>query len=89
MANMSNALIAHDPRISQQDEPSDVFQQTQPPTLKIEEVEDEDDKVIVELEDDDEDVCLYPRGNEKYGQPFHGFYGKEVQKLKVQKEQTI
>ena len=49
MTNMYNALIFHDPRISQQGEPSHVFQQNQPPTLKIEEVEDEDDKVIVEL----------------------------------------
>ena len=52
---MSNVLIAHDPRISQQGVPSHAFQQIQPPTLNIEEVEDEDDKVIVELEDDDED----------------------------------
>ena len=42
MANMSNALIAHDPRISLQGESSHVFQQIQPHTLKIEEVEDED-----------------------------------------------
>ena len=52
MANMSNALIAHDHRISQQGEPNHVFQQIQPPNLKIQEVEDEDDKVVVELEDE-------------------------------------
>ena len=55
MTNMSNALIAHNPRISQQGESSHIFQQSQPPTLKIEEVEDEDDKVVVDLEDDEED----------------------------------
>jgi gag-polypeptide of LTR copia-type/Zinc knuckle len=54
MANMSGALVAQDPRIS---EPPQLTQQNQVSYLKIEEVDnDDEDKVVLELKDvEDED----------------------------------
>ena len=89
MANMSNALIAHDPRISQQGEPSHAFQQIQPPTLKIEEVEDEDDKVIVELEDDDEDEFYTLEEMENMDNPAMDFMATNFKIFKFKKNKAF
>ena len=81
MANMTNALISLDPKISQQGESSHVFHQIQPPTLKIEEVENKDDKVVVELEDEDytlEEI-------ENMDNPAMAFMARKFKKIKFKK----
>jgi hypothetical protein len=55
MANMSGALVAQEPKVS---EPPQVTQKSQVPYLKIEEVDDEEeeDKVVLQIKDvEDED----------------------------------
>lgn len=56
MANMSGALVAHEPKTLQINEPPQISQQTQVPSIKIEEVLDDEEKVVLQpcdVEDED------------------------------------
>ncbi|KAK1369485.1 hypothetical protein POM88_035577 [Heracleum sosnowskyi] len=56
MANMYGALVAHVPRITQPSEGVQITQPDQVPSLKIEEVVDDDEKVVLQLTNvEDED----------------------------------
>ena len=90
MANMTNALISLDPKISQQGESSHVFHQIQPPTLKIEEVEDEDDRVVVALEDDDDDDEFYTLEEmESMDNPAMAFMARKFKNFKFKKKKPF
>ena len=56
MANMSSALVAQEPKTLQIVEPPQISQPTQVPSLKIEEVLDDEESVVLKLKDvEDED----------------------------------
>ena len=89
MANMSNALIAHDPRIGQQGEYIHIFQQSQPTSLKTEEEENEDDKVVLELEDDEEDEYYTLEKMESMDNPAMAFMARKFKNLKFKRKQAV
>ena len=56
MANMSSTLVAHEPKITQPSEAMQIIQSTQVPSLKIEEVVDDEERLVLQLKDvEDED----------------------------------
>ncbi|KAK1366507.1 hypothetical protein POM88_042068 [Heracleum sosnowskyi] len=88
MANMSSALVAHVPRITQ---PSEVLQITQPTpaqSLKIEEVVEDDEKVVLQLKDVEDEDFYTIEELESMDNPTMAYMAKKFKNFRFKKDRS-
>ncbi|KAK1397704.1 hypothetical protein POM88_007567 [Heracleum sosnowskyi] len=88
MANMSSALVAQVPRITQ---PSEVLQITQPTpvqSLKIEEVVEDDEKVVLQLKDVEDEDFYTMEELESMDNPTMAYMAKKFKNFRFKKDRS-
>ncbi|KAK1378961.1 hypothetical protein POM88_025705 [Heracleum sosnowskyi] len=89
MANMSSALVAQVPRITQ---PSEVLQITQPTpvqSLKIEEVVEDDEKVVLQLKDVEDEDFYTMEELESMDNPTMAYMAKKFKNFRFKKDRSF
>ncbi|KAK1382655.1 hypothetical protein POM88_020390 [Heracleum sosnowskyi] len=89
MANMSGALVAHVPRITQPSEEAQITQPASVPSLKIEEVVDDEEKVVLQITNVEDEDFYSLEEMEKMDNPTMAYMAKKFKKHKIQKKQAI
>ncbi|KAK1377988.1 CCHC-type domain-containing protein [Heracleum sosnowskyi] len=89
MANVSGALVAHVPRITQ---PVEVLQTTQPasvPSFKIEEVVDDDEKVVLQITDVEDEDFYSLEEMEKMDNPTMAYMAKRFKNIRFKRNKPF
>ncbi|KAK1360638.1 CCHC-type domain-containing protein [Heracleum sosnowskyi] len=85
MANMSGALVAQVPRITQPNEATQVIQPAPISTLKIEEVVDDEEKVVLQLTDVEDEDFYSLEEMEKMDNPTMAYMDKKFKNIRFKR----
>ncbi|KAK1397160.1 hypothetical protein POM88_007023 [Heracleum sosnowskyi] len=88
MANMSSALVAHVPRITQPSEVLQITQSTPTQTLKIEEVVEDDEKVVLQLKDVEDEDFYTMEELESMDNPTMAYMAKKFKNFRFKKDRS-
>ncbi|KAK1401552.1 hypothetical protein POM88_001157 [Heracleum sosnowskyi] len=89
MANMSGALVAHVPRITQHSEETQVTQPALVPTLKIEEVVDDEEKVVLQITDVEDEDFYSLEEMEKMDNPTMAYMAKKFKNIRFKRNKSF
>ncbi|KAK1384616.1 hypothetical protein POM88_022351 [Heracleum sosnowskyi] len=89
MANMSGALVAHAPRITQPSEETQVTQPAPVPTLKIEEVVDDEEKVVLQITDVEDEDFYSLEEMEKMDNPTMAYMAKKFKNIRFKRNKSF
>ncbi|KAK1373475.1 hypothetical protein POM88_029668 [Heracleum sosnowskyi] len=88
MANMSSALVAHVPRITQPSEVLQITPSTPTQTLKIEEVVEDDEKVVLQLKDVEDEDFYTMEELESMDNPTMAYMAKKFKNFRFKKDRS-
>ncbi|KAK1373504.1 hypothetical protein POM88_029697 [Heracleum sosnowskyi] len=89
MANMSSALVAQVPRITQPSEALQITQPTHVQSLKIEEVVEDDEKVVLQLKDVEDEDFYTMEELESMDNPTMAYMAKKFKNFRFKKDRSF
>ncbi|KAK1368900.1 hypothetical protein POM88_034992 [Heracleum sosnowskyi] len=89
MANMSGALVAHVPRITQPSEEAQITQPASVPSLKIEEVVYDEEKVVLQITDVEDEDFYSLEEMEKMDNPTMAYMAKKFKNIRFKRNKPF